>query len=121
MSQRRFAEVDGGGVITRCFWDEELSQVGAQGVQPADNSVLFVEGANYAAAAAALQSESDRVSALNAACKDDTVVLAGTTIGQLRAMTIAQLNTWFNTNVTDLASARTVLKAVFILVVRKLL
>lgn len=122
MSDKRFAQIDlNTRIILRCFYADELSQAGVPDVLAAENWKYLVEGANYDTAVASIQADIDRSTALDGSIKDSFVVLGATTLGQLRGMTLAQLNTWWTANVTNLAQANTILKLLFILAIRKVL
>lgn len=69
----------------------------------------------WTAGATARVAEATRCASLDAATAADT------TLSALRRMTSDELDIWFNANVTDLASARTMLRRMFKIMVRRCL
>jgi hypothetical protein len=62
----------------------------------------------------AADDEAARVETIEQSAKQDATVLS------LKSMTNQQLDTWFDANITTLASARALLKQIFKLTIRRL-
>lgn len=113
MSERIFAEIDGNGVCIRRFWENYPDEAIPLGIVVA--MPWHIEGQGVAAAQAAY--DAVQAAAVAAAAARQTVIndpLRAALINQLRGATNVQISNYVDANVTDLATARTMLKRVIL-------
>lgn len=113
----RLAQLDAQGVIVRCYWGEE-DDLALPDVREAPEP-WAVEGVNYDQA----QADYEAALAAEAAAKEAEAVRTESIkqeptytdiLDKLRAATPAQISAYVDANVTDLASARALLKRILL-------
>lgn len=125
MIQERILVEIQGNVCTRRFYDflddAATLPLGIALAQPwhVEGQDVAASQAAYDAAQNAAAAETTRLAAIDAAIM--SAVVAGTTLTQLKAMTVAQFNAWWAANVTTLPAVITAAKWIAWLVIRKVL